>query len=47
MVASEAYRLEVFEAHDGGVTQRKLSLSHQISPATVELVSAPYQPEAL
>ena len=34
--ASEAYRLEVFEAHDGGVTQRKLSLTHQISPATVE-----------
>jgi len=34
--ASEAYRLEVFEAHDGGVTQRKLSGTHQISPATVE-----------
>ena len=34
--ASEAYRLEVFEAHDGGVTQRKLSLTHNISPATVE-----------
>lgn len=34
--ASEAYRLEVFEAHDGGVTQRKLSLTHRISPATVE-----------
>ena len=34
--ASEAYRLEVFEAHDGGVTQRKLSRSHQISSATVE-----------
>lgn len=34
--ASEAYRLEVFEAHDGGVTQRKLSRTHQISPATVE-----------
>ena len=34
--ASEAYRLEVFEAHDGGVTQRKLSRTHNISPATVE-----------
>ena len=34
--ASEAYRLEVFEAHDGGITQRKLSLTHGISPATVE-----------
>lgn len=34
--ASEAYRLEVFEAHDGGVTQRKLSLTHRISAATVE-----------
>ena len=34
--ASEAYRLEVFEAHDGGITQRKLSRTHRISPATVE-----------
>ena len=34
--ASEGYRLEVFEAHDGGVTQRKLSNTHSISPATVE-----------
>jgi hypothetical protein len=34
--ASEAYRLEVFEAHDGGVTQRKLSRTHAISAATVE-----------
>jgi transposase len=34
--ASEAYQLEVFEAHDGGVTQRKLSLTHRISAATVE-----------
>jgi len=34
--ASEAYRLEVYEAHDGGVTQRKLSRTHQISAATVE-----------
>ena len=34
--ASETYRLEVFEAHDGGVTLRKLSRTHQISAATVE-----------
>lgn len=34
--SSEAYRLEVFESHDGGVTQRKLSRTHQISQATVE-----------
>jgi len=34
--SSDAYRLEVFEAHDGGVTQRKLSQTHRISPATVE-----------
>ncbi len=34
--ASEAYRLEVYEAHHGGVTLRKLSLTHQISAATVE-----------
>lgn len=34
--ATESYRLEVFEAHDGGVTQRKLSLTHQVSSATVE-----------
>jgi transposase len=34
--ASETYRLEVFEAHDGGVTQRKLSRTHHISAATVE-----------
>lgn len=33
---SEAYRLEVFEAHHGGVTQRKLSRTHHISSATVE-----------
>lgn len=38
--ASEAYRLEVYEARDGGVTLRKLSRTHQISAATVELVSA-------
>ena len=34
--SSEAYRLEVFEAHHGGVTQRKLSRTHHISAATVE-----------
>ena len=34
--ASDSFRLEVFEAHDGGVTQRKISRTHQISPATVE-----------
>lgn len=34
--STEAYRLEVFEAHHGGVTQRKLSRTHQISAATVE-----------
>jgi len=34
--ASESYRLEVFEAHHDGVTQRKLSRTHHISPATVE-----------
>jgi len=34
--ASESYRLEVYEAHDGGVTLRKLSLTHQVSAATVE-----------
>ena len=34
--ASEIYRLEVYEAHDGGVTLRKVSQTHQISAATVE-----------
>jgi transposase len=34
--ASEAFRLEVFEAHDGGVTQRKITRTHGISAATVE-----------
>ena len=34
--ATEAFRLEVFEAHDGGVTQRKITLTHGISAATVE-----------
>ena len=34
--ATEAYRLEVFEAHEGGVSQRKLSVTHQVGSATVE-----------
>ena len=34
--ASEAYRLEVFEAHHGGVTLRAVSRTHQVSAATVE-----------
>lgn len=34
--SSDAFRLEVFEAHDGGVTQRKLARTHNVSPATVE-----------
>ena len=34
--ATESFRLEVFEAHDGGVSQSKLSLTHQVSCATVE-----------
>jgi len=34
--ATESYRLEVFEAHDGGVSQRRLSTTHGIGSATVE-----------
>lgn len=34
--ATESYRLEVFEAHDGGVSQSKLALTHKIGSATVE-----------
>ena len=34
--STEAFRLEVFEAHEGGVSQRKLSHTHSSSPATVE-----------
>jgi transposase len=34
--SSDTYRMEVYEAHDGGVTQRKLSRTHQVSGATVE-----------
>ena len=28
--------MEVFEAHDGGITQRKIARTHGVSPATVE-----------
>lgn len=34
--ASEAFKLEVFEANHEGVTQHKLSRTHDISRATVE-----------
>ncbi len=34
--SSESFRLEVFEAHHDGVTQRKISRTYNISPATVE-----------
>tara|TARA_R100000149_G_C5863663_1_gene128918 strand:- start:186 stop:1376 length:1191 start_codon:yes stop_codon:yes gene_type:complete len=34
--ATETYRLEVFEAHEGGVSQRKLTRTHHIGSATVE-----------
>lgn len=34
--ASETYRMEVYEAHHGGITQRQLSRSHNIASATVE-----------
>lgn len=34
--ATETYRLEVFEAHDGGVSQRKITRTHKIGSATVE-----------
>lgn len=34
--ATEAYRLEVFEAHEGGVSQRKLTTTHAVGSATVE-----------
>ncbi len=34
--ATDGFRLEVFEAHDGGVSQRKLASTHRISCATVE-----------
>lgn len=34
--SSDTFRLEVFEAHHDGVTQRKLSRTHNISSSTVE-----------
>ena len=34
--SSDTYQMEVYEAHHGGVTQRKLSQTHMISGATVE-----------
>ena len=34
--SSEAFKLEVFEAHDGGVTQRKLARTHGIGTATID-----------
>ena len=34
--STESYRLEVFEAHNGGVSQSQLSQTHQIGSATVE-----------
>ncbi len=36
MHATEIYRLELFEAHDGGVSQRKLMRMYQIGSVTVE-----------
>lgn len=34
--ATETFRLEVFEAHEGGVSRRKLPATHQVGSATVE-----------
>ncbi|HAR43097.1 MAG TPA: ISL3 family transposase [Bdellovibrionales bacterium] len=34
--ATETFRLEVFERHEGGVSQRALSQTHELSPATIE-----------
>ena len=34
--STESFRLEVFEAHEAGVSQRKLSVTHEIGSATVE-----------
>jgi transposase len=34
--STETFRIEVFERHEGGVSQRALSLTHQLSPATIE-----------
>ncbi|CAM5317201.1 ISL3 family transposase [Eoetvoesiella caeni] len=34
--STETYRLEVFEAHEGGVSQRQLTVTHGLGSATVE-----------
>jgi transposase len=34
--ATEGFRLEVFEAHEGGITQRRLAATHAVSAATIE-----------
>lgn len=34
--STETYRLEVFEAHEGGVSERKLTHTHRVGSATVE-----------
>ena len=34
--ATETFRLEVFEAHNGGVSQRQLTRTHQVGSATIE-----------
>jgi len=34
--STECYRLEVFESHEGGISQKKLSITHSIGCATVE-----------
>lgn len=34
--ATECFKLEVFEAHHGGVSQRQISRTHQLGSATVE-----------
>jgi transposase len=34
--STESYRIEVFERHQGGVSQRALSQTHELSPATIE-----------
>src|SRR5690606_13952139 len=40
--ATESYRLEVFEAHEGGVSQKRLTKTHRIGSATVERWYQPY-----
>ncbi len=34
--STESFRIEVFERHEGGVSQRSLSQTHELSPATIE-----------